>query len=140
MMFFKFLHFFAIFWEFFIPDRVGMDCNFFFCISLSLSCPVLASNEAKMMFFKFLSFLALFLEFTISGWVRMDRNDKFFLSHSQPVLPHFGLKGGHSNVFFFFFFIFFAIFLEFTIPGQVGMDKNDNFFYLILSLSHHVLS
>ena len=104
-MFLNFLHFFAIFLEFPIPSRVGMDRNdnfFFFCITLSLSRPVLARKEALMMFFNFLNFFARFLEFCIPGLVGMDQKDNFIFSHSQPVLSHFGLKRGHNDAFLLF--------------------------------------
>ena len=87
--------FFALFLQIPIPGLVGMDRNdnFFFRITLSLSHPAFASNEALMMFFSFLNFFVIFLEFPILGWVGMDQNDNFFfLYHSQPVTSRFGFK------------------------------------------------
>ena len=73
MMIFKFLNFFAIFLEFPIPGRVGMDQNEkFFSHILSLSRPVLVWKEAILMFFSFLNFFAIFLEFPSPGQVGMD--------------------------------------------------------------------
>ena len=92
MFFFNFWHFFAMFLEFPIPCRVGMDQNenIFFSLILSLSRPILAWKEAITMFFNFLNFFAIFLEFPIPGRVGMDRNKNIFfsliLSLSRPVL------------------------------------------------------
>ena len=92
MIFFIFLHFFAILLEFSIPGRVGMDRNdnffYFFNLIPYLSRPGLVWKEAITMFFNLLKFFALFLEFPIQGWVRMDRNDNiFFVSFSTYPVP-----------------------------------------------------
>ena len=85
MVFYNFLNFFAISFEFSITGRVGIDRNkyFLFSLFLSISQPVLAWREALPVFYNVFNFFAIFLKFSIIGQERIDRNDNFcFLSFS----------------------------------------------------------
>ena len=88
MVFYNFLNFFAIFLEFSITSRVGIDRNDNFSLFLDLSQPVLAWKEVVMKFFSFLSFFAIFLKFSNPGRAGTDWNDNFcFLFFSMfPTL------------------------------------------------------
>ena len=88
-MFFNFLNFFAIFLEFSITGRVGIDRidKFYFLSFHGLSQFVLALKEAVLVFFNFFIFFALFLEFFIMGRVGIERNDNFHF-HSFLGFPN----------------------------------------------------
>ena len=89
-MFFNFLTFFAIIFEFSNSSRVETDRNeknFFPFFGLSR--PVSAVYKAWMMFFNFLNFVAIIFEFSNSGRVETDWNEKKILSIFQAVPTRF---------------------------------------------------
>ena len=77
MVFFNFLNFFAIIFEFSITLRVGTKRNgkFYILSFLGTFQSVLAWNDAKMVL---LNFFAIFLEFSITRRVGTERNDNFY--------------------------------------------------------------
>ena len=93
MVFFNFLNFFAIFLEFFITGRVGVDRNdnFYFHSFSGISQPFLDWKEAKIRFFNFLNFFAIFFEFSITGQVANNLNDHFSFIFFLAFPKMFGL-------------------------------------------------
>ena len=89
MVFYIFLNFFAISFEFSITRRVGIDRNeyFLFSLFLGISQLVLAWREALLVFYNVFNFFAIFLKFFIMGQVRIDRNDYFYVL-SFSVFPN----------------------------------------------------
>ena len=77
MVSFNFLNFFAIFLEFSITRRVGMERmdNFYFLSFTAFLQRILARNEVTMVFF---NFFVIFLKFSIMGRVGIDRYDNFY--------------------------------------------------------------
>ena len=79
------MNFFAIFLEFSISGRVGIerDDNFYFLSFSSFRNLFWLEKKALIVFYSFMNFFTIFLEFSISGRVGIDRNDNFyFLSFS----------------------------------------------------------
>ena len=129
MMFFNFFNFFAIFLQFPIPGRVGMDQNenFFFLTFLASPAPFWLEKKPCWCFLIFLIFLLFFWNSLFRVGLEWIRTRIFFshvLSLSRPVLAW-----KEAILMFFNFLNFFAIFLRFPIPGRVGMDQNENFFF-----------
>ena len=75
------MKFFAIFFEFSIMGRVGIDRNdnFYFLSFSSFRNLFWLWKEARIMFYSFMNFFTIFLDFSISGQVGIDRNDNFYL-------------------------------------------------------------
>ena len=84
-MFYSFMNFFAIFFEFSISGQEGIDQNDNFYYISFLAFPNLFWLEEKpySCFTILWIFFYIFFEFSIVGRVRIDRNDNFyFLSFS----------------------------------------------------------
>ena len=74
------MNFFAIFLEFSISGRVGIDWedNFYFHSFSSFRNLFWLEKKALIMFYSFMNFFAIFLELSISGRVGIDRDDNFY--------------------------------------------------------------
>ena len=134
-MFFNFQNFFAIFVEFFIIGRVGIDRNekFFFFSFLTFPNLLWLEEKPQWCFIIFCTFL-LFFFCNFLFWVEQDLilTIIFIFSISRPFPTCFGLKRSHNGVFQIFKFFLLFIF-EFSNTGQVGIDWNDIFYFLSFS-------
>ena len=123
MVFFNFLNFSGICFEFSIAHRVETkrNDNFLFSLFLSLFQPILAWNEARMVFFNFFAF---FLEFSVTLLVGTERNGTiiFIFSLSQPFPTCFDLKESHNGIFLIFwtFLLFYWNFLLRVVEERNG--------------------
>ena len=101
LMFFNFFNSFAIFLEFPIPGRFGMDQNenfFFLTFSASLVSFWL-EKKPYWCFLIFWIFLLFFCDSLFRVGLEWIRTRIFFFSHSQPIPSLFGLKRSHIDVF-----------------------------------------
>ena len=94
MVSFNFLNFFAIFLEFSITLRVGMERkdNLYFLSFTAFLQRILAVNEATTVFFNFLNFFVIFLAFSITHRVGAKQNDNFYFLSFQAFSSLFWLK------------------------------------------------
>ena len=93
-MFYSFMNFFAIFLEFSISGRVGIerDDNFYFLSFSSFRNLFWLEKKALIVFSNFMNFFAIFLEFSISGGVGIDWNDNFYFHSFSAFPPLFWLE------------------------------------------------
>ena len=107
-----FLNFFAIFLEFSITRRVGMERNdnFYFLSFTAFLQRILAWNEATTVFF---NFFVIFLEFSITHWVGTKRNDNFYFLSFPAFSSLFWFKM-KSQWYFLIFLIFLPFFWNFV--------------------------
>ena len=96
-VFYNFLNFFAIFFEFCITDGIGTERsdNFYFLSFMTFSTLFFLQKKPL---WNFLIFLLFFLNFVLR--MRLERNGTiifiFSCSHSFP--PYFGFKRSHNGI------------------------------------------
>ena len=138
MMFFNFLNFFAIIFEFSNLGRVRTDKMEIIFVLYFSAClgPFRHEMKSGWCFLIYNIFLHLYLNFlTRVGFERIGR--KFFLfSIFQPVLARFVLKWSLEE-FFFNFWNFFAFIFEFSNSGWVRTDRKEILFILNFSAYLH---
>ena len=130
MVFFNFLNFFSIFFEFSITLRVVTKRkDNFYSLFLSFFQPILAWNEATMVF---LNFFAIFLEFSITLRVGTKRNDNFYFLSFTSFSNLFWLEM-YPQRYVLIIWIFLLFFWNFVL--RVGLGRNGRIIF-IFSLSH----
>ena len=130
MEFYNFLNFFAIFLEFSITDRVGIDRNdnFYFLSFFAFPClfGLKRSPNSVLYFFEFFFYCFWILYYGLdSNWSERSFFFSLFLGLSQYVLAR-----REAPTVFYNFLNFFGIFFEFSSTGRVAIDRNDNFCFL----------
>ena len=133
--FLNFLNFFAIFLEFPIPSRFGMDKNenFFFLTIWASPVPFWLEKKPYWCFFIFFCYFSR-IPYSGSGSNGLEREFFFSLnlSLSHPVLGR-----NIAIIMFFNFLHFFGI--PYSVSGWNGSER-EFFFSLILSLSRLILA
>ena len=132
MVFFGFLNYFAIFFQFSIWGQVGNDRNDNFYSNSFSACPNLCWLEKmpKWCFSIFKIFFAIFFLYYLLGvGLEIIGTIIFILTLSRPFPTQFCLARCHNGV----FLIFWLFFLEFSIQGRVRNDRNNNFYFNFFS-------
>ena len=130
-----FLNFFAIYFEFSITHREGMERNGTIIFIFSLSHPSPTYFGLKW------SHNAIFLIFLLFFWnfllrVGLERNGTIiFIFSIFLAFCNLFLVEMKPQLYFLIFWIFFAILLEFSLTRCVGTERNGTIIF-IFSLSH----
>ena len=136
MIFFSFLNFFALFLEFSITPRVGMERkdNFYFLSFAAFS--LLFSLEMKPQWYFLILWIFLLFFWNFLLHIGQEQNGTIIIlfSISQPLPTYFGLKWVSNGIFLIFWiFLLFFIGIFYYTSGRNGTERNNNFYF---SLSH----
>ena len=133
MIFCNFLDFFAIFFEFSFPGRVGTEfgTNFVFFSFSAYLIPVWVEIIMEWCFSIFWICCYLFLEFSYPCQVGMKFRTNFFFLFLGLSNPGFDGNNAEKLFFDFFFKFFLPFFLEFSLPGRVGTKFGSKFFFML---------
>ena len=132
MVFFNFLNFFPIVFEFSITLQVGTKRNGKFYILSFSAFSKLFWLEMMPKWYCWI-FLLFFGNFLLRvGWER-NRTKRQFLFSLFLCVFQLILSWKEAIIVFSNFLNFFAIFLEFSIMRRIGTERNDNFYFFPFS-------